>query len=1364
MHHESTLQPSWRSRFRLFLFTGCTLLSLLIAMIWLSAKWIESDKGRQWLLDHLQKQGITANYKRLKFAPFRGQLTIYDVDVPMPAPHHSVAPSLLTLSRVKLDWSFPTLLTGNLFINTIQFDGAAMHVARDETGRTSLDFFLDERSPTTETIARSRLPETLASPVPLTIQALSLQNFSLSYAELEEGKVNRRVEFSGITARANANLTPNSPASASLSLTSAPNANGSRIKFVDIGITQDFEFSHTTLLTLDHTQTITAVSQIDLVHHNSSLILPTPSRILDLDMELKFDAEAAALHLHVANLSILNGAMHSKFAIMMPDDSDKPILEHGTGELALAPLLALLPPVLTNLSVDQGHFAFQLASPEPGDEALMLITATGTALQAKLPSPQGTLALDDSRLTINGRLWRDRYKLDLTLPTNKIALDVNGTQITLDNPTLNLRTDELHFSGDNNHLPGGYLHVELDAERAIIQSSALLTKLHGLRNLISLELRGPTIIGGLLDVAFESLLAETTPNGDTLVATSSAFEFKLKNADRDVVWPQALQTQGKVAEIRIQRHTGESLRIGGLDFTATTTAAQDRSSALLQVEAPLRDVTLHVPATDSKARLQQIALSLTGNLATDGKITHISGKLPFAGLTSNAGEHHIALDHGRIEWLLSQLDINTETPIDSTVHFDLLLATDGMTATTRGILANQRLNTEFKLDAMSMAKFAEYLPASLDNDFKTLSMVLTGTATWSNLAQPTSSMKHDALLRLTSHSIKSEDTGTKLPLIEVKLQHRQHTSKHTAKMQATMHPPRTDSLRNEEAVTLALSAEIDTKIRSGHFIANLNSVDGLDAKFDSNVTLSADGTLIHASHLDATRLDLIKTLIPLEVRSLPGFESDNLALRITTHGKVSRLLDPAGALRHNWWNHLDANQHLEASFHNMLYDLDGLVVALPHAGLVLDAQVIDSVLTADMVLEMPRLELEAGGERFSMRDSMQTLRLESDAFPQPALMNITLNGQIGTVDQTFYPAYPISDATINGHLTIRELSELSLDDLVFVNDRGGTRLALHKHFERGRLHSDSSAEQQRGGGTRITLRGHLQQDLERIDAHPELLRAHGKVTVPFLLESGDGSLFRLQAELALDDISLTMPDVEVDIAGVQGRILLEEAFEWSPPLPPRIVPHTERNPFARTRFADIQPFFIESNLLTIKRLRWREREAGPITGIAYIDRNIISLQNLKIEKAPGIITGALVVDYLPGAESIHFRGTATGLRSGLADSPLDANAAFVLTPATLEIDGRIQIVRISRTHLHELLDLFDPFREDLALNSLRKKLTWSYPRSVRIVMAQGLMSLQVDLGGLGALFQLGEIRGIPLGHFINRHVAPLLQGEENYHD
>ncbi|MGG7054730.1 hypothetical protein [Nitrosomonas sp. ANs5] len=1318
LDHESAAHPPRPCRGRRLFLAGSIIFLLAAISIWLLVKWIESDDGRQWLLTSLRTHGVTADYGSLELEPLHGRLIMHNLVVPMPAPHRPVSPNLLTLSRIELDWSYRALLTGRLRFNLVKLDTAAIYIVRDALGRTSLDLLHAEPQPSIT--ARSQLIETLTSPLPLEIHAFSLQDLSFNYSELERDQMGLQLALSGLALHADAHLTPEGPVSAYLVATTVADSNESHIQFTRADQTQEFILAHTTHFTLRDAGTIAAVSRIDLIQHDSSPPLPVPLRLLDLDMALEFDSQATALRMHIDKLHLLDDALQGTFALMLPDDSDAPRLEHGAGELNLAPLQALLPPAFADSDIQQGHFTYQLTPAESGDEMTLMIAASDSANWMALSSPQGILSLSDSNPTLSGHLWRDRYALDLVLPAHEIVAQINDIQLNLHNPTFRLHASDVFFRPNTEERPAGQLHIEIESRHVSAQSPTQLTTLHGLHGQISAGFHATTLDWG------------------------------------------TFKGQGNIDDIGIQRDAGPYLRIGSLAFTATS-AMPDPEYVSLRLDAPLHDLVLRMPESGSEITLRQASLGLRSNLSRSGQITHVSGELPFTGLIVQTGQRRVQLNHGRSKWTVSQLAINTEEPFASTAHFDVSLAAANITADLHGKLASQRLDTKFKLHALSIAEFAEYLPqVPVAIDPESLGIALTGKATWSDLTQPMPAMQHSAQLKLTALALETENVHAKLPLIEVDLQHQLRMSRHTANLRATIHPPHSDQLSIQEPLTLKLTASAHGDTRSARFNANLESADGLGIALDGNATLTADGSLAHAVNLDATRLGLIGNLFLAESHPLRSvFEFDNLALRVQSRGKLGPLLDAKGAVRTHWRDHLNGSQRLEADLRNLLYHQEGLIIALPRTGLQLDAQLMDGALRAQATFDTPQLELEMNGQRASVRNSLQAVHLESDALPPQAPLRMTLDGQIASVDQTFYPPYPIEEVSISGHLAIHQLTELTLDDLVLVNGRGGSRLVLHKHLERGRRDRDAETNRQRTGGTRIVLRGHFEQDLARVDAHPEQLRAHGKITAPFSLESGDGALFRLQAELALDDVAIALPEAEIDAAGIHGRVLLEETVEWSSPGPLRIVPYTARNPFARTRFEDIQPFFPSRDPLTIERLRWREREAGPVSGIAYIDRNIIAIQNLRIEKTPGIITGALILDYLPGAESMRFRGSATGLRGGRDNSPLDANAAFVLTPATLEVDGRVHIIRISRTHLHELLDLLDPFHEDLALNSLRKKLTWSYPRSVRIAMAQGLMSLQVELGGLGALFQLGEIRGIPLGPFMNRHVAPLLHGGEN---
>jgi translocation and assembly module TamB len=132
------------------------------------------------------------------------------------------------------------------------------------------------------------------------------------------------------------------------------------------------------------------------------------------------------------------------------------------------------------------------------------------------------------------------------------------------------------------------------------------------------------------------------------------------------------------------------------------------------------------------------------------------------------------------------------------------------------------------------------------------------------------------------------------------------------------------------------------------------------------------------------------------------------------------------------------------------------------------------------------------------------------------------------------------------------------------------------------------------------------------------------------------------------------------------------------------------------------------------------------------------------------------VDAHPSDPRLLFRGNVTGVRPSGSEDVLDANAALTLALRTLDVDGRVQIVRIGRDHLTALLDAIDPYRENVSVNRVRLGLTAGYPEFVRLVMQEGLMDVKVDLGGAAGAVRIDEIRDIPLAALLERYVAPLV--------
>ena len=73
------------------------------------------------------------------------------------------------------------------------------------------------------------------------------------------------------------------------------------------------------------------------------------------------------------------------------------------------------------------------------------------------------------------------------------------------------------------------------------------------------------------------------------------------------------------------------------------------------------------------------------------------------------------------------------------------------------------------------------------------------------------------------------------------------------------------------------------------------------------------------------------------------------------------------------------------------------------------------------------------------------------------------------------------------------------------------------------------------------------------------------------------------------------------------------------------------------------------------------------------------------------------------------------------------------------------------------MNLWDPYAEDAQSNRLRTLLKLGYPKHVKMLFLHGFLDVGVELGGLGGLVQIDELRGIALGPVFQRWLDPLLE-------
>ncbi|MCU0671305.1 MAG: hypothetical protein MUE69_00785 [Myxococcota bacterium] len=664
-------------------------------------------------------------------------------------------------------------------------------------------------------------------------------------------------------------------------------------------------------------------------------------------------------------------------------------------------------------------------------------------------------------------------------------------------------------------------------------------------------------------------------------------------------------------------------------------------------------------------------------------------------------------------------------------------------------------------------------------------LTLHGTYAGLDRADPT--IAHRGELRLRRIGLRGEGGAPLVfPRIVATLDHTARAAIHDATLRLEIEPPTLGEETLPHGVTLVTTARADLQALSIHTETRSENAGDMSFALDVDANLEADGTLVHRERLVAEGLRGLSQWLPPEVPVRVD------SAQIDGEGRVLHAIDAAAP---------SFEQTVAARLATVSYAEGEVRATLPEVRFEAQLRGDPSGHSGESAVHLPLVDVLDGLHHVTFHGAEQRVRwasrgpIEDDSTGSAGsaadfALDVHIDSELARVEQDFVAAYPMEGVTLDVDLAIDGARSVRMDHFALVNERGGTRLEMNKTLDRGSsfaldasedamatdeavegdlAHEGVAVRRTARRGESLVLRGRLEQDLSRLDGAPEDLVARGRVVVPFSLESGDGSLFRAHARAELDDVHVALPALGIVLEGVRANVPVEEAFALRRSGPEgsaggvglELVANTERSAFARVRHQDLQALLDGETFVEVRRLRVGEVELGPLVGSLFVDRNVFALEGVRVQRDDALITGQVLVDYLPGRERVTFRGNITGLRTRTSRQPLDANCAVVFTPSRLELDGRVQIVRVATAHLRGLLDLLDPYREDPSFNSLRSVLRFAHPNRVTLDLSQGLMSLEVELGGVvGRFLDVSAIRGIPLGPFMNRHVAPLLGRED----
>jgi translocation and assembly module TamB len=821
-----------------------------------------------------------------------------------------------------------------------------------------------------------------------------------------------------------------------------------------------------------------------------------------------------------------------------------------------------------------------------------------------------------------------------------------------------------------------------------------------------------------------------------------------------------VEVAGRADEVRWQQPDGLSLAVEQISLDLRGSIDPDNGADFL-LGAPAKHVTYRnrdgqiVSIAHPTVSFESHEWSLDGHTPSSASGTIRSAAIHIG---EPRGPLQRAAKQTRFRWELTDFEQH-DSPVPVSGRLTLTGLVDELDIAATAWAKDDDAGTDLTVKIGKLGALAQWLP---DMESHGIRLERTGmeasvSGRYRNLGRTGKlELVHTVAATLSRFRMQRPGLALESPLIELRAEHNGLDTSHKLAVELDLGRARLNGRPVDINPRLTAGAAYTEAAMHAHADFGMGPAVALSiqATFDPS-----SGWLTHRSRIAIDRATVLNAWIPKQIREQYPIDWARFTGSLEQEGRVHGLFvmrdsRKAPALTDGPLNSLAAEQTITLEAHGVAVYDGTMAMDLPQCSLRMSGSQRAGRLTGSADLKAPRLKIIHHGGDVHVAAVTQHVDFSADSNPVDGDVELRMTLALQHVRQNYLPFYPISDVTISGRAHLSRLETFVLDDFTLHNKGGGTHITLSKSVNRAGLSPSSGTSRQ--SLRELTLTGRLTQSLQEWSQPSGAFQGRGLVTAPLTVYSSDGTLFNIAAAVEMDDVSVNVPQSGLSIEAMSGRIQLDETVEWDADDGLSVIHDSERNHFSTSRYQDTQPFLANQSLFKIDRLRWQERTMGPIIGSMHVKNNVFALNKLRIQTDEGTISGQVIFDYAPGAEQIKFRGNVTGVRIGTSRQRLDGNLAFTFVPASLELDGRIQILRLTRQHLEDMLDLLDPFREDAGLNRLRFALAFGYPKFARMEMSQGLAALKVDLGGIGELLTIDEIRGIALGPFMTRHIEPLL--------
>ncbi len=455
------------------------------------------------------------------------------------------------------------------------------------------------------------------------------------------------------------------------------------------------------------------------------------------------------------------------------------------------------------------------------------------------------------------------------------------------------------------------------------------------------------------------------------------------------------------------------------------------------------------------------------------------------------------------------------------------------------------------------------------------------------------------------------------------------------------------------------------------------------------------------------------------------------------------------------WETLRGDADLTIAASGLKLDSGGLRVAASGLELKVAAHADGAQARATVRLASRGLRLATDAHAVEV----STLRLALEGHREDGLVELAMRGGVDRAQQTFWPGYPIGGLEVAVRLAGDPRRTLRLTEGRIANPAGETHLAVTGAFEQGgddatTPTTTAAAADAIAGRHALHLVGTFAQGLATLPAPFDSAAAGGKVELPFELASSDRALFTLLVRPRLRKVAFRLLSPSIEVSGLDAELVIRQAIVLTDEGLQRLGGGERAAPL-RLRFGDSLPLLAEPSWFRIGSLRFGDSRVGPLAGNFAIDRSLVALDQVELGAFGGTLRGQLLVDLAGAATQALVRVDASSLLAS-DGSRFDGTMNLVMNAAEERLDGRVEISRLGKRHLYDLMTALDPTQTDPTLTRLRSLFRIAHPRRLTLRLAEGLGNLSLELGGLGQLVRIEEVRGLPLGPLWRRWLAPVV--------